>query len=187
MTKGITVYCASSDHIAPEYFNAAVALGKGIAHRGLPVIDGGGMMGLMGAINDTVLSAGGTAIGVIPQFMVDAHRNHKELTETIITSSMHERKKIMADMAIGVIALPGGVGTLEEVTEIMAWCKLGLFNRPVVLLNINGYWDSIIEWLELSVKEGFTSQKNKVWLVADTPEQALELACSGPKNYHPVF
>ncbi|MCC8119364.1 MAG: TIGR00730 family Rossman fold protein [Bacteroidales bacterium] len=185
--KGITVYCASSDHIAPVYFEAAKELGTAIARRGVPVINGGGWMGLMGAVTDAALAAGGEAIGVIPQFMVDADRNHKGLTRTIITDSMHTRKQTMADLAMGVIALPGGVGTLEEVAEMMTWCKLGLFRGPVVLLNVNGYWDPLIAWLNLSVKEGFTNPEGLAWRIADTPEQAVEIACSGEQNYHVLF
>ncbi len=185
--KGITVYCASSDNIAPVYFEAAKALGTAIAKRGIPVINGGGWMGLMGAVTDAALAAGGEAIGVIPRFMVEANRNHKGLTQTYITDSMHTRKQKMADLAMGVIALPGGVGTLEEVAEMMTWCKLGLFKGPVVLLNVNGYWDPLIAWLDLSVREGFTAPTGLAWRVADSPEQAVEMATAGNPEYNVLF
>lgn len=174
-SKGITVYCASATDIAPIYFEAARELGAEIARTGYPVINGGGKMGLMAAVTDGALDAGGEAIGVIPQFMVDAGRNYSRLTRTIITDSMHSRKKTLSDLAIGVIALPGGVGTLEEVSEMLTWRKLGLFNGPVVILNINGYYDCLLAWLQRSVDEKFTYGFSNDWLVAETPAEAVEL------------
>lgn len=170
--QGIAVYCASSTKIAPVYFEAARQLGAEIARRGLPVINGAGKMGLMAAVSDGALAAGGQAIGVIPQFMVDADRHHKGLTRTIVTPDMHTRKRTMADMAMGVIALPGGVGTLDELAEMMTWRHLGLHRGPVVILNINGYFDHLIAWLDQSVAEKFTG--NPSWIVANTPAEAVE-------------
>lgn len=173
--KGITVYCASSQSIPEVYFEAARELGAAIAGRGVPVINGGGKMGLMGAVTDGALAAGGEAIGVIPGFMVELGRNHKSLTRTIVTDGMHERKAAMARMALGVIALPGGVGTLEEVAEMMTWRKLSLFSGPVVLLNVNGFYDPLIAWLRLSVEQGFTDPENLPWQVARTPAEAVDM------------
>lgn len=170
--QGIAVYCASSDAIDRTYFEAARQLGAEIARRGLPVINGGGKMGLMAAVTDGALECGGEAIGVIPQFMVDADRHHKSLTRMIITDSMHQRKHTMARMAIGVIALPGGVGTLDELAEMMTWRHLGLFDGPVVILNINGYYDSLIAWLDRSIAERFTQEPS--WIIANTPAEAVE-------------
>lgn len=172
--KGITVYCASSDAIADIYFEAAVTLGEEIARRGLPLINGGGRMGLMRATSDGALSAGGTAIGVIPQFMVDAGRNYDRLTETIVTADMHERKRILADLSLGVIALPGGVGTLEEITEMMTARKLGLYRGKVVILNINHFYDSLIGFLASTMEQGFT-YGDPSWEIATTPQQALSI------------
>lgn len=172
--KGITVYCASSDSIADVYFQAATTLGKEIALRGLPVVNGGGRMGLMRAVSDGALSAGGTAIGVIPQFMVDAGRNYDGLTETIVTADMHERKRVLAGLAVGVIALPGGVGTLEEIAEMMTARKLGLYKGKVVILNINHFYDKLIDFLVSAVKQGF-SHGSPSWEVATTPQQALSI------------
>lgn len=179
--KGITVYCASSQQIAAPYFECAAKLGAEIARRGLPVINGGGKMGLMAAVTDGALEAGGEAIGVIPQFMVDADRNHKGLTRTIITESMHARKATMADLAIGVIALPGGVGTLEELAEMMTWRKLGLYDGPVVILNVNGFYDQLLAWLARTVDEGFTDPAHLPWIVASTPKEAVDAIIS-PKH-----
>lgn len=172
--KGITVYCASSDNIADIYFEAATILGREIALRGLPLINGGGRMGLMRATTDGALSAGGTAVGVIPRFMVEAGRNYDMLTETIVTTDMHERKRILAEMAIGVVALPGGVGTLEEITEMMTARKLGLYHGKVVILNINHFYDRLIEFLDITAKQGF-SYGEPSWEVAATPEHALSI------------
>ncbi len=172
--KGITVYCASSDNISDIYFEAATTLGAEIARRGLPVINGGGRMGLMRAVSDGALSAGGSAIGVIPQFMVDAGRNYDRLTETIVTADMQERKRTLADLAIGVIALPGGVGTLEEITEMMTARKLNLYDGKVVILNINHFYDRLIDFLDTTVAEGF-SYGAPSWEIATTPQQALSL------------
>lgn len=172
--KGITVYCASSDDIADIYFEAATTLGREIALRGLPLINGGGRMGLMRATSDGALSAGGTVIGVIPQFMVDAGRNYDRLTETIVTADMQERKRTLASLAVGVIALPGGVGTLEEITEMMTARKLHLYHGKVVILNINGFYDKFIEFLDTTMKQGFTPGSPS-WEVATTPQEALSL------------
>lgn len=173
--QGITVYCSSSDTIAPVYFEAARALGAEIARRGLPAITGAGKMGLMAAVTDGALAAGGKAIGIIPRFMVEAGRNHPQLTKTIVTETMQERKAKLAAMAVGVIALPGGVGTLDEVAEMITRRKLGLYPGSVVILNINGYYDGLIAWLNQSVADGFTDPKGEPWLVAETPAQAVEM------------
>lgn len=173
--QGITVYCSSSDTIAPVYFDAARKLGAEIARRGLPAITGAGKMGLMAAVTDGALEAGGKAIGVIPEFMVEAGRNHPRLTETIVTDTMQTRKATLANMAIGVIALPGGVGTLDEVAEMITRRKLGLYQGAVVILNINGYYDGLISWLAQSVAEGFTDEEGSPWMVAGTPEEAVDI------------
>lgn len=172
--KGITVYCASSDNIAPVYFEAARELGAAIARAGLPVIDGGGRVGLMGAVNDAVLAAGGLAVGVIPQFMVDRGLCHPGLTDTIVTADMATRKRILAQMALGVVALPGGVGTFEELFETMTNCKLGFFTAPIVILNVNHYYDPLLKLLETADAEGF-SYGPRLWSVADTVEEAMHM------------
>lgn len=177
LDKGITVYCASSTKIDRTYFDAARELGREIAKRNLPVINGGGRMGLMAAVSDGALQAGGRAIGVIPKFMADAGRTHTGLSRTIVTADMHERKRIMASLAIGVIALPGGVGTFEEMTEMMTWRKLGLFAGNVVIYNVNGYYDDMIAQLRRAVAEGFTSKTDaEPRLVATDAETAVNMA-----------
>lgn len=174
--SGIAVYCASSSNIDKAYFEAADELGRLIAQAGATLVNGGGKAGLMGATTNGALSAGGKAIGVIPDFMVDAGLCHPSLTERIVVRSMHERKATMASLCRGVIALPGGVGTLDELAEMMAWRKLHLFDGPVVILNINGFYDPLLQWLQRTVDEKFTQPRHNLpWLVASTPKEAIDL------------
>lgn len=172
--KGITVYCASSDNISDIYFKAAYDLGRVIASHGLAAVNGGGKMGLMAAVTDGAVDAGGQAIGVIPQFMVDANLNYPRLSLTIVTADMQERKKTLAALAVGVVALPGGVGTLEELTEMMTARKLGLYSGKVAILNINHYYDPLLDMLDKSKREGFTVGDDS-WVVASTPEEAVDI------------
>lgn len=174
-------------HIADDYFDVARRLGAAIAHLGIPVINGAGRMGLMAAVTEGALAAGGTAIGVIPQFMVDAGRNHPSLTRTIVTKDMHQRKSTMASLASGAIALPGGIGTLEELAEMMTWRKLGIFKGPVVIFNYRGYYDALIQWLNHSVEAGFTSRRNLPWVIADTLEDAVRYATAPETDFEPMF
>ena len=171
----VCVYCASSSRIDPEYVACAQRLGELLACRQIRCICGAGKQGLMGALTDGALSAGGKVTGVIPRFMCEQGWMYEGLTETVVTETMHERKQRMADLADAVIALPGGCGTLEELLEIITWKQLGLFSKPVVILNIKGYYDSLIDLLERAVEENFMRPIHReMWKVADTPEKALE-------------
>lgn len=177
--SGITVYCASSVTVANVYFEAAERLGKEIARRGLPLITGAGSMGLMGAINNAVIKEGGTTIGVIPQFMVDRGWHHKGLSKLEITDGMHSRKELMAQLSQAAIALPGGIGTFEELLEIITWRQLGLYSGNIVILNINGYYNHLIEMLDTAIEQQFMKADHKeLWKVALTPEEAVEMALS---------
>lgn len=133
-------------------------LGRRIAEAGLPVINGGGARGLMAAVSDGALAAGGEAIGVIPRFMVDKGFCHPALSRTIITDDMHERKRTMAEMSVGAIALPGGVGTFEELMEILTWQKLSLYGGPVVILNQEGYYEPLLQMLDKAKQLHFSSE-----------------------------
>lgn len=175
--KGITVYCGSSSGNNPAYLKAAVDLGRLIAKSGLPLYYGGGHMGLMGAVGREVIKNGGTAVAVIPQFMVERGWNDAMASSTIVTDSMHSRKHLMANMALGAIALPGGIGTFEELSEIITWRQLGLYDGNIVVLNINGYYDSWIEQMHTAVREGFFSRAHlDLFHVADTAADAIERA-----------
>lgn len=174
--KTIVVYGASSADVEPVFSNAAYRLGELIARDGNRLVSGAGSTGLMAAVENGALDAGGTAIGIIPQFMVDNGWLHKGLTETIITPSMHERKNRMAQMADAVIALPGGTGTFEELFEIITWKMLGLFVKPIIILNTDGYYNPLLEMLDRTADRHFMNPVFKrLWAVAATPDEALSL------------
>lgn len=179
--QSVCVYCASSTQIDEKYFRAAEELGTLIAQRGLRLITGAGNMGLMCAVQDAALAAGGKAIGIIPTFMVKEGWHHTGLTELIETASMHERKQMMADLSDGAIALPGGCGTFEELLEIITWKQLGLYLGPVIILNIDGYYDSLLAQLDRALKDKFMRDIHAhIWRVATTPEEAIELLLNTP-------
>lgn len=179
--SSVCVYCASSTQIAPLYFDAAERLGTLLAQRGIRLINGAGKMGLMGAVTDAALAAGGEATGIIPRFMVEQDWHHKGMTELVEVDSMHERKQRMAAWSDGVIALPGGCGTLEELLEIITWKQLGLYLKPIVILNIGGFYNPLLHMLHRAVEENFMRDRHAgIWQVADTPEQAVELLYCTP-------
>ena len=173
--KRVCVYCASSSKINPVYFVTAKKLGNIFAENDIELIYGGGSVGLMGTLADSVMECGGKVTGVIPRFMCEVEWQHNEITELIITESMHERKEKMANLADAVIALPGGCGTLEELLEVITWKQLGIFNKPIVILNINGYYTHLIAQLNQAVEEHFMIEKHKeMWSVANNVEDVLD-------------
>lgn len=177
----VTVYCASSTQIDECYFEAARRLGMLLAQKEIRIINGAGSMGLMATVSDAALDAGGKVTGVIPSFMVEQGWHHQQLSELRITDTMHERKQLMADLSEGVVALPGGCGTLEELLEIITWKQLGLYIHPIVILNTNGYFDALIKQLNHAVDEHFMRQQHKaIWQVASTPDEAIELLYTTP-------
>ena len=181
MIKNVCVYSASSTKIAPVYFAAAEELGRLLALQGINLINGAGSIGLMAAASDAALQAGGTVTGIIPRFMVEQGWHHLGLTQLVQTETMHERKQQMAQMSDGVIALPGGCGTLEELLEIITWKQLGLYLKPIVILNINGYFDPLIEMLHRAIDEHFMRKEHAdIWRVATTPQEAIEQLYTTP-------
>lgn len=180
--SSVCVYCASSTKIPSVYFDAAEELGRLLGERKLRVVNGAGNFGLMRAVSDATLAAGGTVTGVIPRFMVEQDWYHKGLTELIEVETMHERKQRMANLSDAVIALPGGCGTLEELLEIITWKQLGLYLNPIVILNINHYYDPLLELFRKAAEENFMRpQHTQMWAVAETPEEALHLIYHEPK------
>ena len=170
----VCVYCASSTKIGKKYFDVARELGAKLADEGIELINGAGSLGLMCACSDACLEAGGRVTGVIPQFMVDMGWGHTGLTRTIVTPDMHIRKQTMADKSDGVIALPGGVGTLEELLEIITWKQLGIYLNPIVILNVDGYFDPLLAMLDKAVEENFMrSEHAAIWSVATTVDEAI--------------
>ena len=177
----ISVYSASSTKIASVYFEAAEKLGSLLAKQHIRLINGAGSIGLMRSVADAVLENGGEVTGVIPHFMVEQNWHHTGLTELIEVTSMHERKQKMANLSDGIIALPGGCGTLEELLEIITWKQLGLYLNPIIILNVNGFFDPLLEMLERAIEENFMRrQHGDIWKVARTPEEAVELLQTTP-------
>lgn len=157
--ESVCVYCGSSSGAAPSYAAAAAALGAGLAGAGLTVVYGGGSTGLMGVLADAALAAGGTVIGVIPQGLFSREIAHTGLSELIEVHSMHERKQRMFELADAFVALPGGLGTLEELTEIATWAQLGLHAKPIMTVDVDGYWRPLHVLLEQAVGRGFMKRE----------------------------
>ena len=172
--KTITVYASASSRISSVYFEAAENLGKLLAEHSITCVNGGGINGLMAAVTNAVLENGGNVCGVIPRFMSDNGWIHPSIQEVIVTPDMHNRKQTMADKSDACIALPGGVGTLEELLEIITWKHLGLYPKPIVILNTDGYYDLLLAMLEKANREHFIHVKNVAWMVATTPEEAID-------------
>jgi uncharacterized protein (TIGR00730 family) len=154
----ICVYCGANAGAAPEYAAAAVALGVAMAKNRVRLVYGGGSIGLMGILARTVLENGGQVTGIIPQFLKDREVMLNEVPDLIVTADMHERKRVMFQRADAFLALPGGIGTLEEVVEIMTWAQLDRHVKPVLIANINGFWDSLIALFHRMTEEGFLNK-----------------------------
>lgn len=171
--KNICVFCGSSVGNNPQFANAARALGKLMVEQNLGLVYGAGKIGMMGAIADSVLENGGSAIGVIPTFLRKKERSHTGLTEIHIVNSMHERKKLMFDLSQAFVAMPGGFGTLDELCEIITWAQLGLHNYPIALLNVNGFFDTFISYINQSVEHGFIPAAVKQLILVEEQPEAL--------------
>lgn len=177
----VAVYCASSTKIAPVYFETAQELGRLLGEQGIGVVNGAGNMGLMAATADACLAAGGEVTGVIPSFMVEQGWHHTGLTRLIETPDMHTRKATIAELSDACIALPGGCGTLEELMEVITWKQLGLYLKPIVILNIDGYYDHLLLQLERGIEEHFMGERHRqIWRVATTAREAVDLVLSTP-------
>lgn len=180
--KRITVFCGSSFGTEEIYKEQATLLGQTLAKQNIELVYGGANVGLMGAVADGVLNAGGKAIGVLPNFLRSKEIAHLGLTELILVESMHERKTKMNDLCDGVIALPGGFGTLEELFEMLTWAQLGLHKKPIAILNINGFYDSLIELTKVMVDKGLLKDVNQqMLLVSDNIDDLLHQM----QNYDP--
>ncbi len=178
----VAIYCASSNKIRPSYIDAAERLGADFAKHGLRLIYGDGGIGLMAAAARGALSEGGEVIGVIPQFMVDQGWNNPNSTQTIITQTMHERKATICDMADAMVALPGGIGTFEELLECLTWKQLGLHNCPVVILNTDGYYDRLLSCIEYMIEEQMMRPIHRdMFTVVSQPEDVIQAILSSPK------
>ena len=174
--KSIAVFCAAAVGARPEYREAAEHLGRLLAYRGLGLIYGGADVGLMGAVADAALAAGGHVTGVIPQVLVDKELVHTRVQDLHIVDTMHTRKRLMGELAVAFLILPGGFGTFEELFEVLAWQTLKLHAKPVVLVNTAGFYDKLLEFMDVCEAEGMLRGNRGALLVADSMEEALDLA-----------
>lgn len=180
--KAICVFCGSSYGTREAYADAARATGRAIAEQGYTLVYGGAKVGLMGTVADAALNAGGKVIGVLPKALEDKEIGHEGLTDLHLVGSMHERKAMMADLSDAFIALPGGVGTLEEIFEVWTWGQLGYHSKPCGFLNIEGYYDDLIRFLDHQTDQGFTKDVMRAMVqIAGTPEEMIGLF----ENYTP--
>jgi uncharacterized protein (TIGR00730 family) len=180
--KSLCVYCGSSMGASPAYADAARALAKAMVDQDIGLVYGGGNIGLMGTIATEVLQLGGKATGVIPKALMEREIGHVDLTQLHIVKDMHERKALMAELSDGFIAMPGGIGTLEELFEVFTWSQLGFHDKPIGLLNVNGFYDGLTGFLRHVVDQGFLKDVQASLLVCEArPAQLLERF----KSYNP--
>ncbi len=171
--KQVCVFAGSSDGARPEYREAAQELGRALVDWRVGLVYGGARVGLMGVLADAVLAAGGRVTGIIPERLVEREVAHQGLSELHIVTSMHERKARMADMSDAFVALPGGLGTLEELFEVLTWAQLGLHSKPCGLLNVRGYFDGLLSHVDHSIAEGFIRPESRPMLLVSTQSDAL--------------
>jgi uncharacterized protein (TIGR00730 family) len=165
--RSICVFCGASSGNDPRYAAAAAAVGERLAGLGIQLVYGGGRLGLMGAVADGALTAGGRVVGVIPRGLVDRELAHPDVTELRIVDTLHERKAVMAELSDGFIALPGGLGTLEELAEVLSWAQLDLHEKPIGLLDVVGYFAPLEAFLDHAVAEGFIAERHRRMLLVD--------------------
>ncbi|WP_174298494.1 TIGR00730 family Rossman fold protein [Sphingomonas bacterium] len=172
--KRLAVYCGSATPADPAYLQLARAVGRGLAERDIGIVYGGGRLGLMGAVADAALAAGGEVIGVIPQALVDAEVAHRGLTSLTVVETMHQRKQAFTDLSDGFVTLPGGTGTMDELWEALSWAQLGYHAKPVGLLNALGYYDGLVAFWDKMAEVGFLrAQHRGLLIVADELEALL--------------
>jgi uncharacterized protein (TIGR00730 family) len=169
----VCVFCGSSPGARPEYTDATEDFGQLLVEQGVTLVFGGATVGLMGRLADTVLSEGGEAIGVIPQSLVEREIAHLGLTDLHVVDTMHERKQRMADLADAFVALPGGLGTLDELFEIYTWAQLGMHRKPIGIVNVGGYFDGLLSFLEHAVDERFVREDHRAMLIVESDPAAL--------------
>lgn len=181
--KRIAVYCGSSSGSNDIFGMKAHTLGKALAKNNIELVYGGAKVGLMGAVADGALNNGGLVIGVLPHFLAEKELEHKSLTEIHLVETMHERKHKMAELADGFIALPGGFGTMEELFEVLTWAQLSLHKKPVALLNVNGYYDALLQFIKVMNRDGFLKDEYLDLLIvsSDIDELLLQM-----KSYVPL-
>lgn len=174
--KSVCVFCGSAPGAEPAYLTGAAAVGTAIARRGLQLVYGGGSSGLMGAVANAALAAGGEVVGVMPRTLTVREVQHRGLTAFHEVDSMHARKALMAEMSDGFLVLPGGFGTLDEFCEILTWAQLGLHDKPIALLNTQAYFDALLTFFDHALQQGFVSSQSRARIkLAQTPDALLDL------------
>lgn len=181
VVRSVCVFCGSSGRVHARYRAAAAAFGTLLAANGIRLVFGGGHIGLMGVIADAVIAGGGEAIGVIPEFLVARELAHARLTELHVVPSMHARKQTMFELADAFAALPGGVGTLEETLEVITWRELSLHDKPIVLIDVAGYWQPLLDLFDHLAAERFTRRYKRLFTVAASPQVALDAFAKAPE------
>lgn len=171
--RSICIFCGSNAGNRPEYLQLARDTGQRVAERGLTLVYGGGKAGLMGALADAALAAGGRVVGIIPRLLLDREVGHPGLSELHVVTTMSERKVMMLEQSDAFLSLPGGIGTLDELFEAWSWTQLGLHDKPSGLLNYRGYYDSLVQFLDLAVTEGFQRPRHRAALLVDTELEPL--------------
>ncbi len=177
--KRVCVYCGSQAGRSAAHRDVARAVGQALARRGIAVVYGGGQVGLMGVVAEAALAEGGRVIGIIPERLLEREVAHREVTELYVTRTMHERKARMMELSDAFVALPGGIGTLDELFEIWTWRQLGYHAKPVGLLNVAGYYDRLLSFLDHAVQEGFLTPDCRALLRAETSFEALLAGLAG--------
>lgn len=176
MTRSVCVFCGSAPGARPSYSQAAEELGRALAERSITLVYGGGRLGLMGIVADAALKAGGRVIGVIPRMLIERELAHPGLTRQHVVTTMHERKTLMAEMSDGFVGLPGGMGTFDELVEIVTWAQLGLHAKPVILANIANYFGAMYGMLDYAVQEGFVTAESRArWRNADSVTRVMQI------------
>ncbi|RJT25241.1 TIGR00730 family Rossman fold protein [Chakrabartia godavariana] len=185
--KRIAVYCGSATPADPVYIETARLVGRTLAEKGIGVVYGGGRLGLMGAVADSALEAGGEVIGVIPEALVGSEVAHKGCTELHVVPGMHERKRMFTDLSDGFLTIPGGVGTMDELWEAISWAQLGYHAKPVGVLNAAGFYDKLIEFNEHMISVGFIREQHKGILIADDQLDRLLTRMAMYEPHQPIF
>ena len=181
--RSIAVYCGSAPGVDPAFADAARAIARAMAARGIDLVYGGGRLGLMGIVADEMLEAGGRVYGVIPQSLVDHEVAHRGCTELYTVANMHERKAKMTELCDAFVALPGGIGTLDELFEAWTWNALGYHAKPFCLLNVHGFWDGLAGFMDHVSASGFLSQARRLQLLkAETADEAIDLLDAAAKS-----
>ncbi len=181
--KNVCVYCGSSSRVDEAYKTAAIRIGELIAKEGWGVVYGGGRVGLMGLVADSALKSNGEVVGIIPSHIKDREVQHEELTELVVVETMHVRKQMMVDRSQAFVILPGGLGTLDELFELLTWKQLGLHDKPIVIVNMNGYWDEMLKAIKHIANQGFMrSEDMNMFLIVESVEEVAAALKKAPSE-----